>query len=63
MVLSYDIERVLAACEGLRDAIVSALKHNDLPDWLRHRLSRLSCEAEAVEHVISNHHKKPNEER
>ena len=59
MVLSYDIERVLAVCEGMRDAIASALMHNDIPDWLRHRLYRLSKEAEIVQYVISNHHKKP----
>lgn len=57
MTVAYDIERVLAASERLCAAISSALKHDGLPDWMRHRFIRLSAEAEALKNTVNEHHK------
>ena len=57
MTVAYDIERVLAASERLCAAISSALKHDGLPDWMRHRFIRLSAEAEALKTTVNEHHK------
>ena len=57
MTVAYDIERVLAASERLCAAISSALRHDDIPDWMRHRFIRLSAEAEALKTTVNKHHK------
>lgn len=57
MTVAYDIERVLAAGERLCAAISSALRHDDIPDWMRHRFIRLSAEAEALKNTVNEHHK------
>ena len=56
MTVAYDIERVLAASERLCAAISSALRHDSLPDWMRHRFIRLSAEAEALKTTVNEHH-------
>jgi hypothetical protein len=53
--VAYDIERVLAASERLCAAISSVLRHDDIPDWMRHRFIRLSAEAEALRTTVEHH--------
>ena len=55
MTPAYDIERVAAACEQLAQAIDAAARHTN-PDWLSHRMAVVRTEANALKHVIEEHH-------
>ena len=57
MTLEYDIERVFAMGELLRDSICAAIKHPDLPDWMRRRFSHTFCAAEMLACVIRQYYK------
>ena len=46
MTLGYDLERVRVLCAALIDACATFAKHENIPDWLAHRVCHLSCEAQ-----------------